>query len=163
MKIMKRILQLTLLFYIVVLCGQLVVVNAQDKSKEKDASFKGKVFRSDTNKPIANARVILLDDKKAEEQNNSQETQTDSDGNFTFDRVIAGKYTISIRVTYDKEEDVPCQLLLGKLKGEKDSQLLVVSEGGKSIYQVFIKGFSMKAKKNVTKEYDLVCVSAFGG
>ena len=160
---MTKLFLSTLLFFILALCGHFAVVNAQDKSKDKVASFKGKLFRSDTSKPIANARVILLDDKKSEKQNNSQETQTDAEGNFSFDRVVAGKYTVSIRVAYDNEEDVPCQLLLGKLKGEKDSQLLVITEGNKKIYQVFIKGFSVKAKKNITKEYDLVCVSAFGG
>ncbi|HMJ08138.1 MAG TPA: carboxypeptidase-like regulatory domain-containing protein [Pyrinomonadaceae bacterium] len=160
---MTRLLQLTLLFFVVALCAQFAVVNAQDKSKEKVASFKGKLFRSDTNKPIANARVILLDDQKSDKQNNSQETQSNAEGTFSFEHVTAGKYTVSIRVSYDNEEDIPCRLLLGKLKGEKDSQLLVISDGGKKIYQVFIKGFSVKAKKNITKEYDLVCVSAFGG
>jgi uncharacterized GH25 family protein len=160
---MTKLLQLALLFFLVTLCGHFAIVNAQDQSKGKVASFMGKLFRSDTDKPIANARVILLDDKKSEKQDNSQETQTDAEGNFSFERVSAGKYTISIRVSYDKEADVPCPFLVGKIKGEKDSQLLVVSEGGRKIYQVFIGGFSVKAKKNITKEYDLACVSAFGG
>lgn len=159
---MTKFLQFTFLFSIVVLCGHFAVIDAQDKSKDKVASFKGKLFRSDTNKPIADARVILLADKKSEKQSRSQEVKSDSDGNFSFDRVEAGKYTLSIRVAYDQSQDVPCQLLLGKLKGEKDSQLLVMSEGNKKIYQVFIKGFSVKANKNISKEYDLVCVSAFG-
>lgn len=136
---MTKFLQFTFLFFIIALCGHFAVVNAQDKSKDKVASFKGKLFRSDTKQPIANARVILLDDKKSDKQDNSQEVKSDAEGNFSFDRVAAGKYTLSIRVAYDKEEDVPCQLLVGKLKGEKDSQLLVVGEGGKKIYQVFIK------------------------
>lgn len=156
---MNKLLQLTLLFFIAALCGHLGVVKAQDKV----ASFEGKLFRSDTDKPIANARVLLLDEKKSEKQNNSQETQTDEGGNFSFERVAAGKYTISIRVAYDKEEEVPCRFLIGKLKGEKDSALLILSEGDKKIYQIFIKGFSVKSGKNITKEYDLVCVSAFGG
>jgi len=160
---MTKSLQFVLLFFVVALCGHSAVVKGQVVSKDNGALFKGKIFRSDTNKPIENAHVILLDDKKSDKQDNSQETKTDADGNFSFDRVVAGKYTISIRVTYDKEEDVPCHLLLGKLKGEKDSQLLVINESGKQIYQVFIKGFSLKADKNVTKDFDLVCVSAFGG
>ena len=160
---MIKLLRFTLFVFIVTLCGQFAVVNAQDEKKDKVAVFRGKLFRSDTSKPIANARVMLLDDKKSEKQNNSQETRTGTDGSFTFDKVVAGKYTISMQVAYDNEEDVPCQLLLGKIKGEKDSAILVVTEGSKKIYQVFIKGFSVKPKKDVTKEYDLVCVSAFGG
>ena len=160
---MTKYLQLPTLILAVAFCGQFAVVKAQDKRNDNVASFKGKIFRSDKNTPIANARVILLDEKKSDKQDNSQLTQTDVEGNFNFERVPAGKYTISIRVVYDNEEDVPCQLLMGKLKGEKDSQLLVISEGGKKIYQVFIKGFTVKANKNITKEYDLVCISAFGG
>ncbi len=161
-KRMTKLLRLALLCSIAALCGQVAIVNAQDKSKDKVASFKGKLFRSDTKQPITNARVILLDEKKSDRQDNSQDVKSDADGNFSFDRVAAGKYTLSIRVAYDKEEDVPCQLLLGKLKGEKDSSLLVITEGGKKIYQIFIKGFTVKANQNITKEYDLVCVSAFG-
>jgi hypothetical protein len=160
---MTKFPQVILLFFVIALCGHFALLNAQDKSKDKVASFKGKLFRSDTKQPIANARVMLLDDKRSDKQDNSQEVKSDAGGNFTFDSVAAGKYTLSIRVVYDKEEDVPCQLLIGKLKGEKDSQLLVISEDGKKIYQIFIKGFTVKANKDITKEYDLVCVSAFGG
>jgi hypothetical protein len=159
---MTKFLQLMFFVCVFTLCGQLVTTNAQDKNNDNVASFKGRLFRSDTNKPIANARLILLDDKKSEKQNNSQETKTDTEGNFSFDRVVAGKYTLGIRVSYDKKEDVPCQLLMGKLKGEKESSLLVITEGNKLIYQIFIKGFTIKSNKNITKDYDLVCVNIFG-
>jgi len=160
---MKNILILAVLLFTVGFFGHFTIVMAQDISKEKAASFNGKLFRSDTDKPIENARVILLDEKKSEKQNNSQEVRSGADGTFTFERVVAGKYTLSIRVVYDKEEDIPCQFLMGKLKGEKDSQLLVITENDKKIYQIFINGFTVKANKNITKQYDLVCVSAFGG
>lgn len=160
---MTKLFHISLILSLTSLFGFSPVAHAQEKDKEKVGSFKGRLFRSDTNQPIQNARVILLDDKKSDTWNNSQETKTDAEGHFSFDRVVAGQYTVAIRVAYEKEEDVPCSLLMGKLKGEKESQLLVISEGGKKIYQIFIKGFSMKANKSMTKEYDLVCVSAFGG
>ncbi len=160
---MTRLLQCAFLFFIVTLCGHFAIVSAQDKSKDKVASFKGKLFRSDTKQPISDARLTLLDEKRSDKQDNSQEVKSDKDGNFLFENVVAGSYKLSISVVYDKEEDVPCQLLMGKLKGEKDSSLLVVSERGKYVYQVFLKGLTVKANKNITKEYDLTCVSAFGG
>jgi hypothetical protein len=160
---MRKSLKIAVLLFAIGLFGHFAIVKGQDKSNEKVASFNGKLFRSDTDKPIVNARVILIDEKKSERQNNSLEVSTGADGTFTFERVVAGKYTLSIRVVYDKEEEVPCQFLMGKLNGEKDSQLLVITENDKKIYQIFIKGFTVKANKNITKEYDLVCISAFGG
>ena len=159
---MTKLFKIALLVSILALCGNPALVDGQDKSKEKVASFKGKLFRSDTNKPIPDARVILLDEKKSDKKDRSQDAKSDTDGKFSFDRVEAGQYTIAIRVVYDKEEDVPCQLLMGKLKGEKESQLLVITEGSKKIYQIFIKGFTVKANKDITKEFDLACISAFG-
>jgi hypothetical protein len=159
---MTKFFRITILLSIAALCGHFALVGAQDKSKEKVASFKGKLFRSDTKQPIANAQVILLDEKKSDKQDHSQDVKSDAEGNFAFEKVAAGKYTLAIRVVYDKEEDVPCQLLLGKLKGEKESSVLVISEGGKKIYQIFIKDFTVKANRDITKEYDVACVSAFG-
>lgn len=159
---MNKIVKFMFLILVISIGTNLLTVKAQDKNADKTASFKGKLFRSDTNQPITNAQITLLDSKKSEKQNNSQEIKTDEKGNFSFDRVIAGKYTISIRVAYDKKDEVPCQFLIGKLKGEKESKLLVITEGNKKIYQVFIENFAVKANKNIEKEYDLACIGAFG-
>lgn len=134
-------------------------VSAQ--KKEKIAVFKGKVMRSDTKQSVAKVKISLLDEKKSEKQNNSVETETDDEGNFVFDGLKAGKYTISIRAVFEKEEDVPCQLLMGKIN-EPNSQLLVLTEGKQKVEQIFIKGFSVKAGKEIIKEFDLVCKSLFG-
>ena len=154
---MNTLFKSFLILGIVILIG-LTSILAQDKT----SSFKGKLFRSDTNAAIADARIILLDDKKTGTKDNSVEAKTNKDGKFLIPAVLGGKYTISIRVVYDREEDVPCQLLMGRLKGEKDSQLLVITEGTKKIYQVFIKGFSVKAGKQIEKDLDVSCVSMFG-
>ncbi len=143
---------------IVAILAVCLTTSAQDKT----GSFKGKLFRSDTKAPLAGARVLLLDAKKSDTKDNSVEATTDVDGKFMFPTIAAGKYTISIRIAYDREEDVPCQLLMGRLKTEKNSKLLVLTEGNKKIYQVFIEGFSVKAGKQIDKDYDLSCVSMFG-
>lgn len=77
---------------------------------DKTISFKGKVFRSDTKQPIAHAVILLMDEKKSDKQDNSVETKTDDNGIFVFDKVMAGRYTISIRAWYEHQEDAPCQL-----------------------------------------------------
>jgi hypothetical protein len=126
----------------------------------KTTSMKGKIFRSDTKQPIANAQIILLDDKKSEKQDNSVDAKTDDQGNYSFPTVAAGKYTVSIRAWYPKQEDAPCQLLAAKT-ADKNSAVVVLEEKGKFVQQVFIKDFSVKAGKEITKDFDFACKSLF--
>jgi len=158
MKILK-----TLVFFTLALLLFSVPALAQDskEKKEKITAFKGKVFRSDTKQPVPKVKILLMDEKKSDKQDNSVQAESDQEGNFVFDDVKPGKYTISIRAIFEREEDVPCQLLMGKID-EPNSQLLVITEDGKKVEQIFIKGFSVKAGKEITKEFDLVCKSLFG-
>lgn len=154
---MKNFKLLTLFIFAFLLFS--ASISAQ--KKEKIAVFKGKVMRSDTKQPVAKVKISLLNEKKSEKQDNLVETETDEEGNFIFNGLKVGKYTISIRAVFDKEEDVPCQLLMGKIN-EPNSQLLVLTEGKQKVEQIFIKGFSVKAGKEINKEFDLVCKSLFG-
>jgi hypothetical protein len=135
---------------------------SQDAKSEKVTSFSGKVFRSDTKAAVPDVVIFLLDEKKSEKQNNSVETRTDKKGNFLIENVKPGKYTIIIEATFDREEDVPCQLLMGKID-EPNSSLIVETKEGKKIEHIYIKGFNFKAGKEIKKEFDLVCKSMFGG
>ena len=135
---------------------------AQDSKKGKAASFTGRIFRSDMKSGVANVRVLLLDEKKSENQDNSVETKTDEKGNFAIDQVKSGRYTVIIEAIFDKEEDVPCQLLMGKID-EPNSSLIVETKNNKRIEHIFIKNFSVKEGKEIKKEFDLVCKSMFGG
>jgi hypothetical protein len=156
MKILKPLLFFTLTFLVFS-----ATVSAQDSKEKKATVFKGKVMRSDTNKAVPKVKILLMDEKKSDEKDNSVQTETDADGKFLFDSIKPGKYTISIRAVFEKEEDVPCQLLMGKID-EPNSQLLILTEDGKKVEQIFIKGFSVKEGKEIVKEYDLVCKSLFG-
>jgi hypothetical protein len=126
----------------------------------KTTSMKGKVFRSDTNQPIANAQIVLLDQKKSDKQDNSIDTKTDDQGNFSFPNVAAGVYTVSIRAWYPTQEDAPCQLLMAKTT-DKNSTVTVVRDKDKFVQQVFVKGFSIKAGKEITKDFDFACKTMF--
>jgi Carboxypeptidase regulatory-like domain len=179
----KHLQLLAIAVFVTTLCGQLSLTTAQDKSKDKVASFKGRVFRSDTKQSFPNAQVVLTDEKKSEKRDNSQETHTDAGGNFSFDRVVAGKYTLTIRAEFEKEDDVPCRMNLSKLsnntdpstaaiaqilsqnvtmdvevKNGKDKMLISVKpEDKKFIEQIQIKGLTLKASESAAREFDLVC------
>jgi Carboxypeptidase regulatory-like domain len=98
----------------------------------KTTSMKGKVFRSDTKQPIANGVIILLDQKKSDKQDNSIDTKTDDQGNYSFPNVSAGTYTISIRAWYTTQEDAPCQLLIAKT-ADKNSTVAVMRDKDKFV------------------------------
>jgi hypothetical protein len=126
----------------------------------KTTSMKGKVFRSDTNQPIANAQIVLLDEKKSDKQDNSIDTKTDDQGNYSFPNVAAGVYAVSIRAWYPTQEDAPCQLLMAKT-ADKNSTVVVARDKDKFVQQVFIKGFSIKAGKEIARDFDFACKSMF--
>lgn len=157
---MKKLNILGVLFFGLLFCVQSGF--SQNAKKDKITSFSGKVFRSDTKSAVADVVIFLLDEKKSENQDNSVETKTDKEGKFSFESVKPGKYTIIIEATFDREEDVPCQLLMGKTD-EPNSSLIVETKGGKKIEHIYIKGFAFKAGKVIKKEFDLVCKSMFGG
>lgn len=135
---------------------------SQASDQPKTSSLKGKVFLGDPSKPLANATIILLDEKKSDKQDRSIDTKTDDQGNYSFPEVAAGTYTVSIRAWYATQEDAPCKLLLAKT-ADKNSTVMVARDKDRFVQQVFIKGFSVKAGKELTKDFDLTCKSMFGG
>lgn len=140
----------------------LMSVWSQATDKPKTSSLKGKVFHSDTKQPVANASIILLDEKKSDKQDRSVETKTDDQGNYSFPEIAAGKYTVSIRAWYPTQEDAPCQFLMGKTS-DKNSAVTVARDKDRFVQQVFIEGFSIKAGKEMTRDFDITCKSMFGG
>jgi len=140
----------------------LLVLNASSFAGDqpKTTTMKGKVFRSDTKQPIANAHIILLDEKKSDKKDNSIDTKTDEQGNYSFPNVAAGTYTVSIRAWYPTQDDAPCQLLAAKT-ADKNSAVVVAADKDKFVQQVFIKGFSVKAGKEIVKDFDFMCKSLF--
>jgi hypothetical protein len=155
-------MKLTAARILVIVAALLVMLTTASHAGDqpKTTSMKGKVFRSDTNQPIANAQIVLLDQKKSDKQDNSIDTKTDDQGNFSFPNVAAGVYTVSIRAWYPTQEDAPCQLLMAKTT-DKNSTVTVVRDKDKFVQQVFVKGFSIKAGKEITKDFDFACKTMF--
>lgn len=132
--------------------------NAQNAAKAKLTTFKGTVYREDKSHPVADAVILLLDENKSEGKDKSVEAKTDADGNFAFESVEGGKYTVSIRTWHKSQEDVPRKLLMAKTK-DKNSVVTVVSEKDKFVEQIFIKDFAVKGGKENVKDFDIACKS----
>ena len=149
---------------IVIIFGLLLVTASASSlafDQPKTTSMKGKVFRSDTKQPIANAVIELRDEKRSEKHDNSIDTKTDDQGNYSFPNVAAGVYTVSIRASYPAQEDAPCQFLIAKTV-DKNSTVMVMQDKDKYVQRVFIKGFSVKAGKAIARDFDFACKSMFG-
>lgn len=158
---MKKLLRL---IFIVAALFSLARISgdARNDPKDKTAALKGRVYREDKDHPVADAVIVLLDEKRSEKKDASVEAKSDAQGNFAFEKVAEGKYTVSIRTWHNSQEDVPCQLLMAKTK-DKDSSLIVARDKGKFVEQVFIKGFSVRAGKEMIKDFDIACKGMFGG
>jgi hypothetical protein len=138
-----------------------LMMAAKTDASGKDSVVRGAVFRGDKSHPASGAVIILLDEKKTQNSNNSVDTKADNTGNYRFASVAEGRYTVSIRTWYDRQEDVPCQLLMAKTK-DKDSTVVVLQDGSKTVEQIFIRGFSVKGGKDMEKNFDIECKSMFG-
>lgn len=159
-ELMKKALSLIFALSLLFLASQ-VSGDARNKSKGKTATLKGRVYREDKDHPVADAVLVLLDEKKSKDRDNSVEAKTDAQGDFVFENVAEGKYTVSIRTWHNSQEDVPCQLLMAKTK-DKDSMVIVARDKDKFVEQIFIKGFPVKAGKENVKDFDIACKRMFG-
>lgn len=155
-KLLSILFVMAALFSVVQISG-----DAQNNSKDKTATLKGRVYREDKDHPVADAVIVLLDQKESDKRDSSVEAKTDAQGNFVFEKVVEGKYTVSIRTWHNAQEDVPCQLLMAKTK-DKDSTVIVARDKDKYLEQIFIKGFSVKAGKENIKDFDIACKGMFG-
>jgi hypothetical protein len=149
-------LRVTLVFAVVVsglVMAEMVVAAG------KPASVEGSIYRGDKSHPVSGALIILLDDRHSGE---GPSTKTDENGNYRFPNVSEGRYTISIRTFYDRQEDAPCHLLMAKTKDKNSTVLVLKDDQGKFVEQVFVKDFSVKGGKAITRDLDIACSSMFG-
>ena len=158
---MNKLLSLVLLTLFLLVAAQ-ISSDAQNTAKGKTTSLKGTVYREDKSHPVADALVLLLSDHKTEAKDRSVEARTDAEGNFVFESVEGGKYTVSIRTWHQTQDDVPCKLLIAKTR-DKNSAVAVIQDQGKFVEQIFIKDFAVKSGKENVKDFDIACKSLFGG
>lgn len=128
----------------------------QESSQVESSIVKGKVYRSDTNEPIPNSYILLEKDSPAPFQH--FDVRTDENGNYRFDSISAGKYTVSIYAWFRKKSDVPCQNSSeGKTAGDGTVIVGWQRKSDAFIEIVTIKGFSMPRNGEKIKDFDLVC------
>jgi len=136
------------------------VTNTQPARGKKTVTLKGIIFRGDKQHPVANALILLMNAKEGEGQGSSVEAKTDAGGAYRLDAVPEGKYRVSIRTWYDSQEQVPCKLTAAKTK-DNNSTVAVLMENGRYVEQVFIGDVSIKAGKEIVRDFDLECKSLF--
>ena len=158
---MKRLLGIVLVTLILLIAAH-ISSDAQNTPRGKTTTFKGTVYRDDKSHPVADAVILLLSDHKTEGKDSSVEARTDAEGNFVFESVEGGKYTVSIRTWHKSQDDVPCKLLVAKT-GDKNSAVAVIRDKEEFVEQIFIKDFAVKSGKENVKDFDITCKSLFGG
>lgn len=124
----------------------------------KPSSVKGSIYRGDKSHPVSGAVIVFLDQKHSGE---GFGTKTDENGSYEIPNVIEGRYTVSIRTWHDRQEDVPCKLLLAKTK-DKGSSVLVLYDQGKYVEQIFVEGFSVSSGKPIERDFDITCIGMWG-
>jgi hypothetical protein len=127
--------------------------------KEADvelAAIRGKVFRSDSGKPISNSYVLL-----ASETNPAGEhfdTRTNANGEYVLKGISPGSYTISIYAWFRKKRDVPCQNPQKERTAEGDDVTVEYQRKSGAFMEIITrKRLSIDAGKQKIKNFDLSC------
>jgi len=139
----------------------IAVVSVTTAQSNPGSVLKGKVFLTDKEHPVVGAMIFLIpiiDSKKGPE---IAAVKTDDHGDYEFKNVPEGKYTISIKSYYKKQEDLPCKFLLAKTRNPVLA-LVVMQEKGQYVQHVMSDEFSIKGTKEVVKNFDVTCTQAFG-
>lgn len=142
------------------LLGVLCPLGAVPDKERKVSTLKGVVYRGERSRPVANAQILMLTFQGRDQLEEKYDTKTDATGAYRLEGLPGGKYRITIRVLYDTREQVPCKLSAAKTS-DKNSVVAVLEEEGKFVEQVFIDGFSIKAGKELEKDFDLQCQPMF--
>jgi hypothetical protein len=133
--------------------GRLPILTAADKT----ASCKGRVVRSDVQKPVADALVSIVLEGKSNEDIKPPEMRTNANGEFSFENLPPGKYTIQVKIWFDRPEQLPCYDTLAATTRDKDSSVIVMPEGNRTLQRVLLSGIKLKAGQPLTREIDIVC------
>jgi hypothetical protein len=120
------------------------------------ASIKGKVFRSDTKQPIAEAEVVLLDDEKLNRSEKNMETKTDANGEYSLQGVKPGKYVIVVSTKHVNEKDLPCGKELDRFINDG---IGVTSWRDKELFlqHATTPVFSVPVGRKLVRNFDLSC------
>ncbi len=130
----------------------------QESGKVGSGIVKGKVFRSDTNEAIPNSYILITREKGSPSQVEHFDLRTDDNGDYRFQNVPAGKYTVSIYAWFPKKNDVPCRNF-SEAKTVDDGKVIVEWQHKSDAFMeiVTIRGFSVESNQEKVKDFDLLC------
>jgi hypothetical protein len=130
--------------------------------------IEGRVYRSDTNSGIANAVVTLNNADLPAEDPSRQigETLSDEEGNYFFEDLEIGKYSISVTLfpnKYNMQPPLPCDPPIGLFffvtEGEEETMFALSGQNDEGEILMTIAAFSvdMPTIAIVHKDLNLYC------
>ena len=124
--------------------------------QQQEVSIKGKVFRSDTNQLLSNVEVDLLDEEQINRSPKNMATVTNVSGEYSFENVKPGKYTIVVSMKYEKEKDLPCGKEVDRFINDR---IGVTSWRDKELFlqHGVTPKFSVSAGNQIIKNFDFSC------
>lgn len=135
----------------------------QTRGGDESGTLTGRAFRSDTNESISNCYILLMQEKDSRERAEHFYLRTDEKGNYIFNDIPAGRYTVSLHAWFPKSTDVPCQNS-PEAKTADDGSVTVEWQRKSEAFMevVTIKGFSVTADQDLVrhktvKDFDLLC------
>lgn len=155
--------QLPFIVWVTILCSvgapNAFVQEQANADKESRGSIGGRIYRSDTNQPIANASIFLLDEAELEAGDEYQlkDVKTDSEGRYLMTDVPAGKYALSVRTLYSSEMDAPCNGIAGAETRSGDQVRVVRTTFDEPMQVVLVKGVTVEAAGVSGKDVDIIC------
>ena len=124
----------------------------------ESGALSGKVFRSDTNVPIDNSYILLMQEKQNRAEAKHFDIRTDTDGKYRFTNIPAGKYTVSIYSWYPNRLDVPCTDSLDAKSADEGHVTVEWQRKSDAFMEIItIKGLAIEADRDTTKDFDVLC------
>lgn len=114
---------------------------------------KGKVFWSDSNKPISKAEISLQSDK------GEIKVETDAQGNYSFAKPVAGKYMMSFALVLEAQNATSCkEFKLRKPKGTGNwVTVLGFNKNGNPVIISVSESVNLKAGGISQMDFNLSC------
>jgi hypothetical protein len=154
---MKRVPMPVVLILLAASVVIMLPVNAQ-RIISNPRTLTGKIFRSDTNVPISNSYILLMQETEKPVDAQHFDTRTDDNGKYKFDNILAAKYTVSIYSWYRDRSDVPCaDSADGKTVDDGHVTVEWQWKGNAFREVVTIKGFAIDSEHDTSRDFDVAC------
>jgi len=134
-------------------------VNISPRAKAQlTTSLGGKVFRSDTNMPINNSYILLMQERQNRAEAEHFDIRTGTDGKYRFTNIPAGKYTVSIYSWYRNRLDVPCTDSIDAKTADEGHVTIEWQRKSDAFMEIVtIKGFSIETDRDTERNFDVAC------